>query len=193
MAALLPSTVGKSLWVGARSGAIWGLGHGLSAIVLGLCAFFLKGKLTGQFSALEKLTYFAESAVGVSLVAIGLLGVKESIEASKDSDHSKESSGMSSSAIFANGVLHGFSWDGAPSLAPAIAMSSWRAACSFLLAYSVGTVIAMSISAGTIGALSSRIGKMSKTPDFPRGLSFFSSLLAMVVGLYWIAQSILRG
>ena len=30
-------------------------------------------------------------------------------------------------AIFANGILHGFSWDGAPSLAPALAMTSWRA------------------------------------------------------------------
>lgn len=164
----------------------------MSAIFLGLCAFFLKGKLTGRFSVLQKLTNLAESAVGVSLVAIGLLGVKESMEV----DHSAESGeptkkSMSSGAIFANGVLHGFSWDGAPSIAPAVAMTSWRSAIYFLLAYSMGTVVAMSVSAGTIGALSSRLGQISQAPDFPRGLSFFSSLLAVFIGLYWIVQGFL--
>lgn len=195
LAALLPSSVGKTGWGGARVGAIWGLGHGLSAMFLGYCAFFLKDKITGKFSFLDKLATLAETAVGVSLLAIGLLGVKESMEIEEEHavDAMNEGKGgkgsMTSRAIFANGILHGFSWDGAPSIAPAIAMTSWKAATIFLFSYSLGTIITMSISAGTIGALSTRIGKMSKTPDFPKGLSFFSSLLAVVIGLYWIAQS----
>ncbi len=193
MAALLPNSVGRSIWVGAKVGAIWGLGHGLSAIIVGLCAFFLKGKLAGKFSMLQKLTSLAENAVGASLVLIGLLGVKESLEQGHDNDEegNESSNGkktMSSSAIFANGVLHGFSWDGAPSIAPAVAMSSWRAATYFLLSYSLGTVIAMSISASTIGALSSKLGKMSQAPDFPKKLSLYSSMLAVLIGIYWIAQ-----
>lgn len=177
------------MWVGARVGAIWGLGHGFSAIFLGLCAFFLKGKLTGRFSFLKHLTNLAENAVGASLVAIGLLGVKESLDTSPDEQHDgKGKKIMSNGAIFANGLLHGFSWDGAPSLAPAIAMTSWRAATSFLVAYSLGTVITMSISASTIGALTNRLGKMSQTPDFPKKISLYSSLLAVCIGIYWIAQ-----
>eukprot|EP01033_Poteriospumella_lacustris_P004535 gene4536-3242_t len=194
IAALLPSSVGKSAFVGAKAGAIWGLGHGLSAVILGYCAFFLKGTLSGRFSYLKHLTSFAENAVGVSLVVIGLMGVKESLE--KDEPHEGEvegsetskGKGTSSRAIFANGLLHGFSWDGAPSIAPAVAMTSWRSASYFLLAYSLGTVIAMSISAGAIGGLSSKLGKFSQAPDFPKKLSLYSSLLAVGIGIYWIAQ-----
>jgi hypothetical protein len=168
IAALLPSSVGRPMWVGAKIGAIWGLGHGVAVMILGSCAYFLKGKLIGKFAIFHQLTSLAENAVGISLVLIGLLGVKESLEPDEHHSHHGDASSneikgkksMSTKAIFANGALHGFSWDGAPSIAPALAMNSWQAAVYFLSAYSLGTVIAMSISASTIGALSSTIGKI---------------------------------
>jgi hypothetical protein len=145
-------------------------------------------------------SFIKENAVGISLVLIGLLGVKESLE----SDHYhpdaslneiQEKKSMRNRAIFANGVLHGFSWDGAPSIAPALAISTWQAAVYFLLAYSLGTVLAMSISASAIGALSSKISKLgnfSKSPDFPKKISLYSSMLATVIGIYWIALTIFK-
>lgn len=198
LAAIIPNSVGKSAWYGAQLGAMWGLGHGVSACLIGFAAFFLKGKISGKFHFLDKLSSLAEIAVGASLVGIGLLGIKESQEAD-EGGHIEAGSAVTSSgkesktggalAVFANGLLHGFSWDGAPSLAPAIAMNSWRAASIFLGAYSIGTVIAMSISAGFIGALSKKLGEMSNSPDLPKKLSFFSSLFAVVIGIYWLAQS----
>lgn len=203
IAALLPSSVGRPMWVGAKIGAIWGLGHGVAVMILGSCAYFLKGKLIGKFAIFHQLTSLAENAVGISLVLIGLLGVKESLESDEHHNHNgdalsneiKGKKSMSTKAIFANGALHGFSWDGAPSIAPALAMNSWQAAVYFLSAYSLGTVIAMSISASTIGALSSTIGKIgnfSKSPDFPKKISLYSSMLAVIIGLYWIAQGFFK-
>lgn len=198
LAAIIPNSMGKSVWYGAQLGALWGLGHGVSACLLGFTAFFLKGKISGKFHVLDKLSSLAEIAVGASLVGIGLLGIKESQEAEEFhiEEGSETTTGTSKStktngglAVFANGLLHGFSWDGAPSLAPAIAMSSWRAASLFLGAYSLGTVIAMSISAGAIGAVSKKIGEISNRPDLPKKLSFFSSLFAVLIGVYWLAQS----
>ena len=200
LAAILPSSVGKSAWHGARIGAIWGLGHGLSATFLGFCAFFLKGKISGKFTAVKKLTNIAESAVGFSLLAIGLLGIKESMEmeaehaddVSEGNSDGKKTNGKTAFSIFANGMLHGFSWDGAPSIAPAVAMTTYRSAATFLASYSMGTMITMSIAASTISYLSSKLVGSSVSeniPNLPKKLSFFSSLLAMLIGVYWIAQS----
>jgi hypothetical protein len=80
LAALLPPSVGKSGWYGLKLGATWGLGHGVSAIFLGMCAFFLKGRMSEQFSILQKLGKYTEAAVGLSLFVIGAIGVKENLD-----------------------------------------------------------------------------------------------------------------
>lgn len=99
---------------------------------------------------------WTEGLVGVSLIAIGLLGLKESVfdyEGPLDvadgggggAPQSVGAAGVAARggkrAIFLNGVLHGFSWDGAPSLAPALALSSWSSVLWFLLAYCSGTMV----------------------------------------------------
>ena len=66
LAALLPPSVGKPGWYGLQLGATWGLGHAISAVSLGLCAFFLKGRISQQFQFFQKLSAFTEIAVGVS-------------------------------------------------------------------------------------------------------------------------------
>lgn len=190
IAALLPSSVGRSALYGAKIGAIWGLGHGISATAMGLCFFFLKDQVSSKFFDIEKLTNFAESAVGISLVAIGLMGIKESMEKEEDA-HEEQTveGGNPSRAIFANGLLHGFSLDGAPSIAPAIVLSSWKKASFFLASYSIGTMLAMTVVSSVIALLSTRLGKIANRPDLPKKLSLFSSITALLIGLYWIIQS----
>jgi hypothetical protein len=179
-----------------RVGAIWGLGHGFSATVIGMVAFFLKDRFGSRFQFASHLSNLAEKAVGLSLIAIGLLGMKESMEIGSEHDHHEGMEGngelgkkRSSSAIFANGVLHGFSLDGAPSLAPAIAMASWKSVTMFLAAYSLGTMATMSLAAGIVGGLSRKIGEIANKPDLPKKLSFYSSLFAVIIGVYWLIQS----
>jgi hypothetical protein len=222
LAALIAPSVGKSGLTGLKIGALWGIGHGISALTLGLCAFFLKGQFTGRFAVLEKLATAAESVVGLSILFIGVMGVRESLERHEDEPVVNSvplmsagggatslstavpsavltAGGMGTAAvskyartyraIFANGALHGFSWDGAPSLAPAIAMTSWRGAASFLLSYTLGTVITMSLAAGAMSELSMRVGQVSDNPDLPRKLSLVSSVAAVAIGLYLTAKS----
>jgi hypothetical protein len=62
-------------------------------------------------------------------------------------------------AIVLNGILHGFSWDGTPSLAPALALPSLGAVLVFLFAYCGGTVLAMSAVTTIIGEGSLRVGE----------------------------------
>lgn len=197
----MPPSVGQPGYYGLQVGAIWGIGHGISAMILGLCAFALKGKLTGRFSFIERLTVLAESAVGISLLAIGILGIRENIQggdvhaeySSSDNDDGgiggAKAKTVPKRAIFANGILHGFSLDGAPSIAPAIAFSSWNNAITFLLAYCIGTMGTMSLAAAILGETSMRIGKAANDPELPRRLSMISSGIAILIGLFWIAKT----
>lgn len=207
LAALMGPSIGKPGYYGLRIGALWGLGHGFSALLLGSSAFYLKGQFTGRFAVLEKLANLAESAVGISILFIGLIGIKESYdaeaeeksaEAGVDSTKSKATPSSSTSpaypkssrAIFANGILHGLSWDGAPSLAPAITMASWKSALTFLLSYSIGTIITMSLAAGAVGELSLRVSKVTNSPDLPRKLSLVTSFMAVAIGVFFTLKSL---
>jgi hypothetical protein len=194
IAALLPASVGESASSAMKIGAVWGLGHGTTAMVLGLAAFYLKGQIGGNLGFLERLSSVAEWAVGLSLLLIGGQGVKESMSISEintdghgDGAAEERISALKSSrAIFVNGLLHGCSLDGAPSLAPALMLTSWRSVVSFLLAYCFGTAAAMSLAAGAVAEGTIRLGEAIGSRKLPRQLSFGSSILAILIGVYWI-------
>eukprot|EP00559_Dactyliosolen_fragilissimus_P004311 CAMPEP_0184868948 /NCGR_PEP_ID=MMETSP0580-20130426/32301_1 /TAXON_ID=1118495 /ORGANISM="Dactyliosolen fragilissimus" /LENGTH=157 /DNA_ID=CAMNT_0027370133 /DNA_START=540 /DNA_END=1013 /DNA_ORIENTATION=+ len=148
----------------------------------------MKGILSGASSAME-------IAVGASLILIGMLGIKEAREWEEEIEAAPQSlsaaaveTGMKQTqkrAVLFNGILHGFSWDGAPSLAPALAVATWSGSISFLLAYAVGTMGAMTLTTTLIGESTRRAGEIFHRPDLPQKLSFISSILAMAVGLFW--------
>ena len=92
--------------------------------------------------------------------------------------------------VLFNGVLHGFSWDGAPSLAPALAVATWRGSLAFLGAYAVGTTLAMTVATAAIGELTFKAGRALDRPDLPRVLSRVSSSIAVLVGLVWVGLAL---
>ena len=215
LAALIPRCCGLPWYRAIRVGAVWGLGHGVSATLLGMAGFMFKkgvrfagigaGAGGGNFDLLHHAGSFMELAIGVSLIVIGLLGIKEAKEweAPEDSgcDIVGEGEGSSSSpqslsaaaapvsdakrAVLFNGILHGFSWDGAPSLAPAVAIATWRGSLTFLLSYALGTMAAMALATTIIGEGTRRAAGKLDRPDLPRDLSVASSFLALVVGIVW--------
>lgn len=199
LAALLPRCCGQRWWRAGRVGALWGTGHGISATILGLLAFGLKNRFTtmpGVSNLLQGASSVMEVAIGASLVVIGLLGMKEARDWKEEMETvvpktlsaAATEQGVKSTqrgAVIFNGFLHGFSWDGAPSLAPALAVATWRGSISFLLAYGVGTTLAMTIATIFIGESTLRAGEILQRPDIPQKLSMISSILAMGVGLFW--------
>jgi len=157
-----------------------------------MAAYFLKGKMSNKFKFLQNLSNLAESVVGLSLIAIGIVGIKEAVDTEiikEDAPVDIDKNDKSLVAIFANGMLHGFSWDGTPSLAPALAMTSWGSALSFLFSYCLGTMLTMSVTAGMVGEGSSRLGKVANNPNLPRSLSMISSVIAILIGLFWVIQA----
>mmetsp|Transcript_21660 Transcript_21660/g.40833 ORF Transcript_21660/g.40833 Transcript_21660/m.40833 type:complete len:359 (+) Transcript_21660:119-1195(+) len=227
LAALIPRCCGLPWYRAARVGAVWGMGHGVSATILGMAGFlFKKGvRLTGvlsgggagggNFDLLHHAGSFMELAIGASLIIIGLLGIKEAREWEAPEENACEVtpspgtpgtpqslsaaatpapySGASMAinpnpakrAVLFNGILHGFSWDGAPSLAPAVAISTWRGSLTFLISYALGTMAAMTLATTVIGEGTRRAAGKLDRPDLPRDLSVGSSFLALVVGVVW--------
>ena len=56
-----------------RNGLSWGIGHSSGVIILSILAIFLK-----DITPLTKFSYFAEFLVGISLLVIGVLAIKNS-------------------------------------------------------------------------------------------------------------------
>lgn len=232
LAALVPRCVGLPWHRAARIGAVWGVGHGASATLLGLVGFVIRKGLLGsrllgigggggdgqQFDLLHHAGSFMELAIGISLIVIGLVGLKEArewhpshfagydaaattattanssmdeavvLEASSSSsiNHPKKKNTKTTKrAVLFNGMLHGFSWDGAPSLAPAVAISSFTGSLTFLLSYALGTTAAMGLATALIGEGTRRAAGKLERPNLPRDLGVGSSLVAMGVGVVW--------
>lgn len=174
----------------------------MSATLLGLTAFGLKSTIQNRKGATQILagaSHVTEIAVGLSLILIGVMGIREAREWEQDLTTSSQSQSLSAAvvddvaskysvqkrAVIFNGLLHGFSWDGAPSLAPAVAVATWGGSVAFLSAYAVGTMTAMAITTTLIGEGTRKAGQFFDRPDIPQKLSFFSSILAIVIGAVW--------
>jgi sulfite exporter TauE/SafE len=175
------------------------MGHGVSATLLGVLAYGLKSKVQAMQSKqwlIHGASSAMEIAVGASLIIIGLLGIREAREWGEEIEGGPVQSLSAAAAevgvketqkraVVFNGLLHGFSWDGAPSLAPALAVATWRGNISFLLSYAVGTMAAMTLTTSLIGEATRRAGEVFHRPDIPQKLSLFSSVIAIAVGAIW--------
>eukprot|EP00980_Cylindrotheca_fusiformis_P010625 scaffold2364_cov74-Cylindrotheca_fusiformis.AAC.2 len=203
LAALLPRCCGQRWYKAGKIGALWGMGHGVSATILGVLAFGLKAqvqKAPGVKAWLAGASHVMEIAVGLSLIVIGGMGMREAREWEDEISNHQHTQSLSAAAsdvtggvsaqaqkraVIFNGLLHGFSWDGAPSLAPALAVATWGGNLAFLSAYAAGTMTTMAITTTLIGEGTRRAGEIFNRPDFPQKLSYVSSLLAIAIGLVW--------
>ncbi len=64
-----------------RVGAVWGLGHSITGSMIVLAAYFFKDRLQGgllRASFVEHLNSWSGGLVGLSLIAIGAMGLRES-------------------------------------------------------------------------------------------------------------------
>lgn len=222
LAALLPRCCGQRWYRAGRVGALWGMGHGVSATLLGVIAFAVKRTVgnnlrPGMKTLLSSMSHITELAVGLSLILIGIMGIKEAREWKEDedvvavsssstqqkslsaavvatestNDNSIELKSSTKRAVILNGLLHGFSWDGAPSLAPAIAVATWGGNLAFLSSYALGTIAIMALVTTFVGEGTRRAGEIFNRPDIPQKLSIVSSIVAIGIGAFWCGLAIL--
>eukprot|EP01038_Epipyxis_sp_PR26KG_P012171 gene12171-16299_t len=217
LAVLLPLIMNRRWYKGSIVGAIWGFGHGLTSIALGAVGFYVKNyidsPLSSSFGEILSMNGMNGVLLGITLVVIGIIGIREnkdssaeflnmvdnslddSLEAESFSDNKFKAEELKSNlaypTVFLNGIVLGISWDGLPSLAPTIAMNSWNEVILFLFMYCVGTMGAMAMSCGIVGEVTIAINHIYQSNVSGR-LAFITSIMSIIIGAFWCLSGIIK-
>jgi cytochrome c biogenesis protein CcdA len=198
--ALTPLTIGRNRFAASFLGSLWGLGHSTGQLLLAIAFSFLKDQFTSLLPFLER---WASTIVGLTLVAIGALGVYETFFEAHDADasvdeeklreltdrsaHPGRSESRIAAATFATGILYGLQPDALFVIIPALALPTHAAAFAFCAMFVIGTVLAMGGYTLFIGTASEELCK--GRPGMQRKLSVAASAIAVAVGVALILPS----
>jgi ABC-type nickel/cobalt efflux system permease component RcnA len=189
-----------------RAGLLWGIGHTSGVAVVGLLALLLRSVLP-----MALISSWSERLVGIVLLIVGAWGVRRTlvthvhshahfhggsqhthVHFHTSSPHAQEQERRElvphshTHASFAFGILHGLAGSShVLGILPALAMPTPAASVTYLAAYGVGNV-------GAMTAFASALGWMAGTARgsgaaFYRALLGTCSLAAIVVGVVWLA------
>ena len=192
LAALAPVAVADPQRAG-RTGMVWGLGHGIGVVLVGLLGLLLRGVIS-----LESWSAWAELIVGFLIVGIGVWAIIRSrtLEIHQhEHDHDggdghehlhahEHADRRHNHAALGVGVFHGIAGGGHLfGVLPALALPTFDAIL-YLVSYLVASVVAMGAFGFSIGSLARRSGEVWITR-----LMLASGVVAIVVGLMWISAS----
>jgi cytochrome c biogenesis protein CcdA len=170
----------KKVW---RIGFLWGLGHLLGMLLIGLLFLFFK-----EVIPIEKISEHSEQLVGVILILVGLWALIGVIKSNKKNtlqqNHQKSHKNKLWSS-FAIGFLHGLA--GVAHfilLLPVLGFNSQGESIQYILGFGVGTVLAMIAYTFVLGLLQ----KISKTRNnsFYQLIRVLGGLFAVIIGIYWL-------
>lgn len=176
-----------------RTGATWGLGHGLGVALLGSA-----GALARETMDIDLLSARSEGTVGFLLIAIGLWALLRArrvlVHAHPHEGHAhphvhvgddSHVGGLHTHAALGVGALHGMAGAGhLLGVLPSLALPTAQAA-TYLLAYLCSAVLSMAGFARLLGGAAGSLG-----PRPLRALVFASGLCSIGVGGYWIGQNL---
>ena len=190
--AMTPSSIASPKHA-LKNGLSWGIGHSSGVVLLSFLAIYFK-----DVTQVSKFSNFAEFLVGISLLIIGIIAIKNSFKFNFHSHLHKHNNGIShkhlhshinkdqqhSHALTGLGVLHGIA-GGTHLIAviPALALPI-QEALAYLISYLIGSLIIMIIFTYLISVTTINAGKNSvkKLIAFAGGISFS-------MGLFWIQKS----
>ena len=191
LAALAPLAVEDPSSAG-RTGGFWGLGHGLGVVIVGGIGLVLRSLID-----IDVWSAWAEFLVGFLLVGVGIWAIYRAGRV-QIHDHSHVHSDESHEhfhshdpgdqkhhhAALGVGLLHGMAGSGHLfGVVPALALPTSQAII-YLIAYLVAAVFAMGGFAYGLGVLAKRSGA-----EWITRLMYFSGVLAILVGVFWIFGS----
>ena len=209
LSALLPLCIGRRWWIAVRIGALWGLGHGIGAALVGALAFAVRGALN-----INALSGYMEAVVGLSVMIIGANGVREArewwssdggVEGEELHANSTRTSGLPDSpsqlaearwagrlSTLFTGILHGMTGSGnLLGVLPALTMPGWLGASMYLTCFGLGTLAAMSVFTALIGEVSCQFSARFDDPSTPAKLAMVSSIFALCVGVAWTSRAMM--
>jgi len=193
LAGLAPLTMGQKQAAAASMGALWGFGHSSGQLLLGILFLVLKERFHGIVPFLSK---WAGAVVGLTLVAIGVMGIYESKfvhhDAHADGDALAQVKGTSvvkrSLGTYAVGFVYGLQPDSLFVVLPALTLPTPLATLSYVVMFVIGTVCAMAGYTLAIGTASEAAS--GSQPWLVQHLSTLAAAIALGVGLTILLPSL---
>jgi hypothetical protein len=157
----------RSVAKAAGIGAVWGLGHTITLLLVGGAIIVFKI----AFNA--RLGLSLELCVAIMLIVLGLLNLF---------DVRMRAGAPSGSRPFLVGVVHGLAGSAAAALLIVPLMDDPRWAALYLLTFGLGTIVGMSIV--TISVAAPSLLAAAHMPSLQRSLRLGSGAVSLVFGLY---------
>ena len=193
--AMAPSAI-NSPKKALKNGLSWGVGHSSGVLLLAFLAIFIK-----DITPLNKFSNIAEFLVGISLLIVGVIAIKNAFQLKMHAHSHKHDNGFAHShyhfhtkeqknynkhshALTGLGLLHGIA-GGSHFLAvlPALALPI-ISACFYLISYLFGSLISMNLFTFLISFTTLKVGQ-----KFIKKLIFFAGGISFSMGLFWIQRS----
>lgn len=199
MAAVAPLAI-EDRERGWLAGWTWGTGHASGVVLIAGLAVLLRELLP----PVDVISAWGERIVGGALVGIGLwalrrgLAVGSRMHAHDGATHTHVLVGRGPASLrraghahaaFLMGILHGIAGTSHfLGVLPALALPSRAAAITYVVAFGVSSVIAMTAFSAAVGALARRSN--ARGTHALRVLMVTGALLAIAVGGYWLASGV---
>jgi hypothetical protein len=161
----------RSVAKAAGIGAVWGLGHTITLLIVGGAIILFKVAVNAR------LGLSLELCVALMLIVLGLLNLFN-VRAS--------TSGVSATRPFLVGVVHGLAGSAGAALLIVPLIDDPRWAALYLLTFGLGTIVGMALITLTIAFPS--LLAAAHLPSFQRQLRIASGALSLVFGLYLAHQ-----
>ena len=198
--AMAPSAAMQKPRSAIKHGLAWGLGHSAGVLVLASLAVLAKDLVN-----IDKLSSFAESLVGITLLVVGTIAIRNSFGLNIHMHNHNHGSGHEhqhihlhflgktihnrhAHAVTSLGVIHGMA-GGSHLLAviPALALPT-IGAIAYMVSYLVGSIAAMGSVVLGISLTTNRVGeKLSPV------LMGFTGGLSIVMGFFWLNKYSILG
>jgi len=194
LAAVAPLAVqdGRRGWF---AGWTWGFGHASGVVVVALVAIVLRDLLP----PIDILSAWGERVVGIALIGIGLWALRRGLNIAPGAhqhgalahDHIHVQAGPAwarrlghAHASFCMGILHGIAGSSHfLGVLPALALPTRGAAVEYIVAFGIGTVVAMTAFAALMGSAGARVHHRA---SLHRVMMLTAATLAIGVGGFWL-------
>ena len=183
------ASAAKSPRHGLRSGLLWGLGHGVAVLIVGLA-------LSGLHSRLAGVEVMAERAVGLTLIALSIWRVRVLMSRPHDHVHGHEGGVVHSHphhhahdhvhlhAPTLTGLVHGMA--GALGVVALLGLAAPPFSIALVAgAFALGTLVAM----GSAGWLAARLYAGAATAGWERPVVALTAASGFALGIFWIAAA----
>jgi len=198
LAAVAPFAVenrGKS-WF---TGMLWGIGHTGGVWLIGMLAFLFR-----EILPIDLISTYSERMVGLVLIFIGIWGMRKALKTrvhyhehqhagiehahfhvhEKIENHEHLQIHRHSHAPLTIGILHGLAGSSHfLGVLPALMLPTTASAVAYVVSYGVGSIASMILFTHVIGLFAK---KYAKTTFSYTTILIGLSIMAMVVGIYWL-------